>query len=86
MLHFLGIAVLVIIGVAIFARGDGTAIVRLGNVIYWAATGIAGLIVAFSLYVVIAGRPEPIMIGLFVTAAALAWLAGRACLYVLAGR
>ena len=75
-----------IIGLALFARGDGSATVRLGNVVYWAATGIAGLTIVFAIFDIVAGRPEAnsnYYVGLI---AAAVWLVGRACLYILTGR
>lgn len=83
MLHFLAIALLVSIALGISARGRGPVVERLGNVIYWSATGFAGSIFAYGVYVMIAGHPDAIRIALLAVAAVLTWCGGRAALYVL---
>lgn len=56
---------------------------RLGKVLYWLASGIAGLMLALGGYLLINGKTN-IAIGLGLIAA-LTWLAGLLVLYVLAG-
>jgi hypothetical protein len=61
---------------------------RLGEVIYWGCSGIAVIIIAAYAYSYYA-YPEAnglALTALFGVPAALIWLIGRACLYVLAGR
>jgi hypothetical protein len=64
---------------------------RLGEVFYWTASGLAALVVlgviALLIQALIEGANfdiEALVGGLVI--ALLIWLAGRACLYVLAGR
>jgi hypothetical protein len=62
---------------------------RLGNVIYWAFSIIAVAILAFSaLFAVLTWgeRGQIVIAGMIAFMAALAWLFGRACRYVLAGQ
>lgn len=64
---------------------------RLGNVLYWAGTGIAALCVigggAFAISIYNYNRADAYFIGaLWLVSAAVIWLIGRACRYVLAGR
>jgi hypothetical protein len=57
---------------------------RLGDVIYWTASGLALLVVFYGgFFALIAAHLRPLVGGLVV--AALIWLAGRAARYVLAG-
>ena len=57
---------------------------RLGNVLYWTATGIAIVLATFGLLVV----PYSGLLGAgtFWIVATIAWPIGRACRYVFAGR
>ena len=62
---------------------------RLGQVIYWACTGVAVLLLAFAAYGVVAAQSDPniyffAFMGLIFGVGS--WLLGRAVLYVLAGR
>ena len=67
---------------------------RLGQVLYWAACGIAALCTAWGLFVfgiiLVGGSTDPMATGLYGTkwliGAIGAWLIGRATLYVLAGK
>jgi hypothetical protein len=57
---------------------------RLGDVIYWMASGVALLVVCYGVFfAVIAAHLGPLLGGLLV--AILIWLAGKAARYVLAG-
>lgn len=63
---------------------------RLGNVLYWTASGLAGLTLLLGALLLLT---EPAMqrapagpLTAFAIGAALLWLIGRACRYVLAGR
>ena len=60
-------------------------IARLGNVLYWAACGIAVLLGALGAYEFFVHRDAAAMVGLALFGV-IAWLAGRACQYVLAGK
>jgi hypothetical protein len=62
---------------------------RLGDVLYWAGSTIALLLVAFGLG--LAGiekssEAQLWILGIFGVLAVITWLLGRACRYVLAGR
>jgi hypothetical protein len=65
---------------------------RLGDVLYWLGSGIAIVILAFGAWLVLrgnlGGRPEDwwIVPAIFIGYALAAWLIGRACRYVLAGK
>ena len=61
---------------------------RLGQVIYWAAGGLAILLLvgAGSSVFLAEGGDRLAAVAVFASAAVLIWLAGRACLYVLAGK
>jgi len=63
-------------------------VARLGDVLYWAASGVAALLAAFVLMVFMLadGKGEPIFQVLGVVIAGIIWLIGRACRYVLAGK
>jgi hypothetical protein len=65
----------------------GLVAARLGEVLYWAACAVAGLLALAAIAVFVAATSgdwtATIMLGAL---AALVWLFGRACLYVLAGR
>ena len=92
MLHGAGIvAVIVLLVVALAAvsgRGGVPMVTRLGDVLYWGASLIAGLLGLISAYAIVFGAGEDrffIDAMLFVFAV-IVWLVGRACRYVLAGR
>jgi hypothetical protein len=59
-----------------------------GVTLYWTATIIAGLLVAWVVwsYVYNSSRGEPVVLIVPLLLAALIWLAGWICRYVLAGR
>lgn len=62
-------------------------VARLGDVLYWALSGLSGLIVIFGAFANLKSHPpdwETFLIA--VAGAFLVWLFGRACRYVLAGR
>jgi hypothetical protein len=61
---------------------------RLGDVLYWAACGLAVLFLLLSASVVVFGEGDSRTFGITWTAVlgVLVWLFGRACRYVLAGR
>jgi hypothetical protein len=64
-----------------------TAVERLGRVLYWLGCGLAGAIIMLGVAMLIAdprgvGGPFALVV---LAAAALAWLAGKACRYVLSG-
>lgn len=63
-------------------------VARLGNVVYWAATALAVLLVSIAgLELVIGAGPDRVYIAPSAAAAGVVvWLVGRATLYVLAGR
>ena len=64
-----------------------TVIARLGEVLYWLACGIAVLLALAGLWFILFGWADNAVIGLiFLMMVGPVWLAGRACLYVLAGR
>jgi len=60
---------------------------RLGEVLYWAASLIAVLILGIVAYGALfgGGRAEPFALVVFVGGAVAVWLIGIACRYVLAG-
>jgi hypothetical protein len=60
---------------------------RLGNVIYWAATGVAILILALLTYAISQwGNPDLVVVVLGVIIAGVIWLVGRGAKYVLSGQ
>ena len=61
---------------------------RLGEILYWTATLIAGLMAVWVgwNYVYNVSRGEPIISIVALLFAGAIWLAGRACRYLLAGR
>jgi hypothetical protein len=63
-----------------------TAVERLGRVLYWLGCGAAGAIVVLGALMLIAEPRMGVPFGLAVLGiSALAWLAGKACRYVLSG-
>jgi len=62
--------------------------VRTGEVIYWAATGIAALITVFAVasYVSNASEGEPVLPVAPLLLALVIWLAGRFCRRAITGR
>ena len=57
---------------------------RLGNVIYWTACGIAGLsLLPAAVIAIDPGRDSAFWITLYIVAAVVIWLVGRAARYVL---
>jgi hypothetical protein len=56
---------------------------RLGQVLYWTATGISILVLAFAAYEAITFGPETVVLMAQIGIAAVTWLIGRALLYVL---
>lgn len=65
-------------------------IARLGNVLYWAANGLAAMMAvlgALGFIIALINKAEGMIIfPVLIALAILVWLVGRACLYVLAGR
>ena len=62
-------------------------IARFANVVYWAASAIAVLFLIGAATAIVNNNGESAAMGiLFGIAGILAWLAGRAVLYILAGR
>ena len=60
---------------------------RLGQVLYWAACGIAALLFASGIYIAFGDAADKFAIVGFTWAfAGSAWLVGRAALYVLSGK
>ena len=61
---------------------------RLGNVLYWSACGIAGLLLFVTVLVTIyAGSDDRVVFGvMFGIGAVLVWLMGRAARYILSAR
>jgi uncharacterized protein with PQ loop repeat len=62
---------------------------RIGNVLYWLGCIVAGLTALLAVFVFFTSQnqSEGLLVMLFVLVFAfLAWLIGRACRYVLAGR
>ena len=55
---------------------------RLGNVIYWTASGLALLVVFLGVFII---RGPLLSSAEFLVVAGLTWLAGKAARYVLAG-
>jgi hypothetical protein len=62
-------------------------VARLGQVLYWAACGLAALIAATGAYILMTGpeNDRGASVGMM-GSSVVVWLIGRACLYVLAGR
>jgi hypothetical protein len=68
--------------------GESPMVARLRNVIYWAASTLAALVILLAAYAAFFGTGEG-RLPLDATLAAMGvgvWLVGRACRYVLAGR
>ncbi len=62
-------------------------LIHLGDVLYWTASGLAVIIVAFIVWTAVeSGLTDYVFTSIILGAAALIWLFGRACRYVLAGR
>ncbi len=63
-------------------------IARLGDVLYWAGCGAGALVglVGFVALIASSGPDHLLLGGIFLAIAIGAWLAGRACRYVLAGQ
>jgi hypothetical protein len=62
-------------------------IARFANVVYWAASAIAVLFLIGAATAIINNKGDSVALGIVLgIAGILAWLAGRAVLYVLAGR
>jgi hypothetical protein len=62
---------------------------RLGDVLYWAGSGIALVILAAGAWLVLGGDLVPenrSVLAIFFGCALVAWLIGRACRYVLGGK
>jgi hypothetical protein len=63
---------------------------RIGNVLYWLGCIVAGLIALFAVGMYLAeghNKGEALLVsGFILVFAFIAWLAGRACRYILAGR
>lgn len=88
-MHFLLVAVLVVIVVAILARsGDGGAVTRLASVIYWVASGVAILAAGFAAYALAFGTGDQrfFVDWVLVIFGALVWLGGWALRYILTGK
>jgi hypothetical protein len=60
-------------------------ITRLGNVLYWAGCVLAAVVLALGAWVSLEGREVGYVLGAAIGLAAIIWLVGRACRYVLAG-
>jgi hypothetical protein len=63
-------------------------VARLGNVLYWAASLIAGLLALIAAYAMVFGTGEDRVFidTALAVIAVVVWLVGRACRYVVAGR
>jgi len=63
-------------------------IVRLGNVLYWGFAGLAAILAAIGAFVALTtnGPDRIVIVSVLAGVAVVAWLVGRACLYVIAGR
>lgn len=59
---------------------------RLGDVLYWGFSGLAAIIVIGILWGWADNSINAAIFGVLSALAALSWLLGRACRYVLAGR
>jgi hypothetical protein len=92
MLHGAGIVAVIVLLVIAFAaasgRGESPMVARLGNVLYWGACLVAGLLALIAAYAMVFGTGEDrVFIDTALAVIALiVWLVGRACRYVLAGR
>jgi hypothetical protein len=92
MLHAIGlVAMIILLAVAVAAisgRGESPIVGRLGDVLYWAASVMSGAFLVFGGLVAILNRgPDGHFIAaIFIGIGVVAWLVGRACRYVLAGR
>jgi hypothetical protein len=69
-------------------HGGQIMVARLGNVLYWAGSGIAILLLAIATVSAAWGQGDHrwFPVGLFIAVAVVTWLIGRACRYVLSGR
>jgi hypothetical protein len=92
MLHGVGlVAVVVLLAIAFAAvsgRGESPMAARLGEVLYWGASVIAGLLMIGAAFAMVFGMGDDrfLMVGFVTVFAIIVWLVGRACRYVLAGR
>lgn len=61
---------------------------RLGEVLYWTGCLVAALCLglAFLVWRNASGADYGVVVGLFISAAVVAWLIGRACRYILSNR
>lgn len=60
---------------------------RLGHALYWAGCAVTAVLIIVGLIAASSGgQGSGAVLAVFVAGAVLAWLAGRACRYVLAGR
>jgi hypothetical protein len=85
-MHALGIIVLMVLLVAIFV-GGGDVSARLGRVVYGGASGVAMLLALLAIFEFTRADPDGPFLGLIFGAIGIGvWLAGRAVVYVLAGR
>lgn len=88
-MHFVLIAALVVVVLAILARsGDGGAVTRLGSVIYWAASGVAILALGVAAYGLTFGTGDERLFvdWVLVISGVLVWLGGWALRYILTGK
>jgi hypothetical protein len=84
-MHFLLIVTLIVIGIVLLARtGSDGAAGRLGQVIYWAATGVGVLVVIGGVWSLTNPTNDDIGV-LFIFLGGLIWMAGWAFRYVLTG-
>jgi hypothetical protein len=92
MLHgasLLALIVLLVIGLAaVSGRGESPIVARLGNVLYWTASlvAVAFLVLGGLVAILNRGPDGPFIAAIFIGIGVVAWLVGRACRYVLAGR
>jgi uncharacterized membrane protein len=88
-LGIIGLILLLVIALGLPSRsGDSPMVARLGNVIYWAASILAAVVILLAAYAAFFGTGEGRLL-LDATLGAMGvgvWLVGRACRYVLAGR
>ena len=84
-MHALGIIILIVLLVAIFIGGGAPA--RLGQVIYWGASGVAVLLALLAIFEFTRASPDAPFLGIVFGVIGIGvWLVGRAIVYVLAGR
>ena len=84
-MHALGIIAVIVLLVAIFASGEVAS--RLGRVVYWGTGGIALLLALLAAFEFMRAEPDGTFLGIFFAVVGIGvWLAGRAVVYVLAGR